>query len=90
MFKGFLGLGFANYKGADVDQNLNVESSRKTDFSWQLGVAMDIAVLEGRLGYHSNRDRLVWLDAGNERVNGQVLLRDNEPTGAYPGRLLRV
>ncbi|MCH5373739.1 MAG: D-aminoacylase, partial [Planctomycetes bacterium] len=23
-------------------------------------------------------------------VNGQVLLRDNEPTGAYPGRLLRV
>jgi N-acyl-D-aspartate/D-glutamate deacylase len=22
-------------------------------------------------------------------VNGQVLLRDNEPTGALPGRLLR-
>jgi N-acyl-D-amino-acid deacylase len=22
-------------------------------------------------------------------VNGQILLRDNEPTGALPGRLLR-
>ena len=48
ILKGFLGLGFANYKGLDD----NLESSRKTDFSWQLGLSANIAVLEGRLGYH--------------------------------------
>jgi hypothetical protein len=46
--KGFLGLGFANYKGIDD----NDESTRKTDFSWQVGAAMSFLMLEGRLGYH--------------------------------------
>ena len=48
MLKGYLGLGFANYNvsGGSVD------SSRETDFSWQIGLAMNIAMLEGRLGYH--------------------------------------
>lgn len=48
MLKGYLGLGLANYNS--VDENL--ESSRETDFSWQLGVSMNILMLEGRLGYH--------------------------------------
>jgi hypothetical protein len=48
MLKGYLGLGVANYKGI----NDNLESSRETDFSWQLGLSMNIAMLEGRLGYH--------------------------------------
>jgi len=48
IFKGFLGLGLANYKGLDGKGG----SSRKTDFSWQLGIAANIAMLEGRLGYH--------------------------------------
>ena len=52
MLKGFLGLGLANYKGIDVNQDNNLESSRETDFSWQIGLAMKIAVLEARLGYH--------------------------------------
>jgi len=48
MLKGFLGLGFANYSGLDE----NLESSRQTDFSWQMGLAANIAILEARLGYH--------------------------------------
>ena len=48
VFKGFLGLGLANYKGL----NDMGESSRETAFSWQLGMAANIAMLEGRLGYH--------------------------------------
>jgi len=46
--KGFLGLGFANYKGLGDDGG----STRKTDFSWQVGAAMSFLMLEGRLGYH--------------------------------------
>jgi hypothetical protein len=48
IFKGFLGLGVANYKGLDG----NGGNTRKTDFSWQAGVAANILMLEGRLGYH--------------------------------------
>lgn len=48
MLKGFLGLGLGSYK----DVNELFESERKTDFSWQIGLSMDIAMLEGRLGYH--------------------------------------
>jgi hypothetical protein len=51
MLKGFLGLGFANYKGLNDDLT-NLKSERKTDFSWQIGLSMDIAILEARLGYH--------------------------------------
>jgi hypothetical protein len=48
MLKGFLGLGVANYESVNAKQ----ESERKNDFSWQLGVSMDILMVEGRLGYH--------------------------------------
>lgn len=46
--KGSLGLGVASYK--DVDENF--ESSRSTDFSWQIGLAASFAMLEARLAYH--------------------------------------
>jgi|GEM_PF-6581393 len=46
--KGSLGLGVASY--SDVDENL--ESSRSTDFSWQLGLAASFSKLEARLAYH--------------------------------------
>ena len=52
MLKGYLGLGLANYKGLDVNQDNTLESSRETAFSWQMGISMNIAVLEARLGYH--------------------------------------
>ena len=45
---GFLGLGFANYSGLDD----NLESSRETAFSWQVGISMELLMLEARLGYH--------------------------------------
>ena len=48
MLKGFLGLGIGSYK----DVNDLFETERKTDFSWQIGLSMNIAVLEARLGYH--------------------------------------
>lgn len=48
MLKGFLGLGAGSYK----DVNELFETETKTDFSWQIGLSMDIAMLEGRLGYH--------------------------------------
>jgi hypothetical protein len=41
--KGFLGLGAASH---------NLSGDNTTDFSWQLGIAAQIAMLEGRLGYH--------------------------------------
>ena len=46
--KGFLGLGLANYTGLDD----NLESTRKTRFSWQGGLAVQFLVLEARLGFH--------------------------------------
>jgi hypothetical protein len=48
MLKGYLGLGFANYNfgGGSAD------TSRETDFSWQIGLSMNLAMLEARLGYH--------------------------------------
>jgi hypothetical protein len=44
MFKGYLGLGVSNYKRDNDDRN--------TKFSWQAGLAAQIAIIEGRLGYH--------------------------------------
>ena len=41
--KAFLGLGFANH---------NLAADRSTDFSWQIGAAIDLMMLEIRLGYH--------------------------------------
>ena len=41
--KAFLGLGFANH---------NLAEDRSTDFSWQIGAAMEFLMLEARLGYH--------------------------------------
>ncbi len=48
MLKAFLGLGFANYNGIGDD----LESKRETDFSWQLGVSFNFAMLQARLSYH--------------------------------------
>lgn len=42
--KGYLGMGVANYRAPD--------DKRKTKLAWQMGVAAQIAILEGRLGYH--------------------------------------
>jgi hypothetical protein len=42
--KGYLGMGVANYRAPDDD--------RKTKLAWQMGVAAQIAIIEGRLGYH--------------------------------------
>ena len=42
--KGYLGLGVANYN--------SLFDGRKTKLAWQIGVAAQIAILEGRLGYH--------------------------------------
>ena len=41
--KAFLGLGFANH---------NLAEDRSTDFSWQIGAAIEFLMLEARLGYH--------------------------------------
>jgi len=42
--KGYLGMGVANYRASD--------DKRKTKLAWQMGVSAQIAILEGRLGYH--------------------------------------
>jgi len=42
--KGYLGMGVANYRAAD--------DKRKTKLAWQMGVSAQIAIIEGRLGYH--------------------------------------
>jgi hypothetical protein len=42
--KGYLGMGVANYRAAD--------DKRKTKLAWQMGVTAQIAIIEGRLGYH--------------------------------------
>jgi len=46
--RGFLGLGIANSTGIDEEGG----SDRKTNFAWQVGLAMKFLMLEGRLGYH--------------------------------------
>ena len=45
MLKGYLGLGMATY-------DMGGDDGSSTDFSWQLGLAAQIAMLEARLGYH--------------------------------------
>lgn len=42
--KGYLGMGIANYRPSD--------EGRKTKLAWQMGVSAQIAIFEGRLGYH--------------------------------------
>jgi N-acyl-D-aspartate/D-glutamate deacylase len=64
------------------------------------GMAADIVVFDPtRSAAHAEVvcDLPAWLPSGKQKcdgmqatiVNGQVLLRDNEPTGNLPGRLLR-
>lgn len=45
VLKGFLGLGMATY-------DTGGDNGSGTDFSWQMGLAAQIAMLEARLGYH--------------------------------------
>lgn len=42
--KGYLGMGVANYRPMVGD--------RETKLAWQMGVSAQLAMLEGRLGYH--------------------------------------
>jgi len=42
--KGYLGMGVANYRP--------LAGSRTTKLAWQIGVSAQIAMLEGRFGYH--------------------------------------
>jgi hypothetical protein len=55
--KGYLGMGLANYRSLD--------DGRKTKLAWQMGVCAQIAILEGRLGYHQipgDNDSANWLN----------------------------
>lgn len=46
--RGIVGLGLANYSGIDDSG----DSTRKSGFAWQLGVAAPFFFLEGQLAYH--------------------------------------
>ncbi len=61
--------------GHSLNGTLMIVISAVDNFQARRDIAEAItARLSGQFGYVSPRDRVWWIDAGNERVNGQVLI----------------